>query len=184
ASLLDSYLSDRMQAVVVGTARSDPIAAMSRVAQGSILGPHILSAFITSVLNLQQSKNARHIGYADDIILVKPIASSNDCWHLQDDIDKILAEYTKLLLQLNPAKTRILLATFSPDPSQVKLDVVPRLAGEEIEQKSQSDNLVWNLITNLISVPTLSFEQPRLRLRAIGALWRILGKWTTRRNFC
>ncbi|MCP3662720.1 MAG: reverse transcriptase family protein, partial [Gammaproteobacteria bacterium] len=183
ASLLDSYLSDRMQTVVVGAARSDSIAAMSGVAQGSILGPHLFSAFITSVLNLQLSKNARLIGYADDIILVKPIASPNDCLHLQDDIDKILAEYTKLHLQLNPAKTSFLLATLSPDPSQVKLDIVPRLAGEEIEQKSTIQYLGVELDHKFDFGPHTELRAAKAK-RAIGALWRILGKWTTRRNFC
>ncbi|MCP3663170.1 MAG: hypothetical protein GY696_11860 [Gammaproteobacteria bacterium] len=136
AALIDSYLTGRMQTVSLGNVASDKKHVTSGVAQGSILGPHLFIAFITSVLNLQLSSGSKLVAFADDIVLLKPIASPLDCQSLQEDIDKILHEYGNLHLLLNPAKTSYLLCTMAPNPAEISLDQTPELNGEPIERRS------------------------------------------------
>ncbi len=182
AALIDSYLSDRMQSVVVENIESDPVHAHSGVAQGSILGPHLFVAFITSVLDLQLSENSKLIGYADDIILVKPIASDADSQLLQDDIDKILEAYTHLHLRLSPEKTSYVLATLSPTPDQIHLDIAPQLNGVAIERKKTMRYLGIQLDSKF-SFGCHIQQQSAKAKRAIGSLWRVLGRWTNRSTF-
>ncbi|MCP3663714.1 MAG: hypothetical protein GY696_14700 [Gammaproteobacteria bacterium] len=68
AELLYSYLSDRRQCVRAGSFSSAYAPVISGVPQGSILGPHLFNAYISSVLDLELSLGAKLIAFADDLL--------------------------------------------------------------------------------------------------------------------
>ncbi|MCP3664077.1 MAG: hypothetical protein GY696_16560, partial [Gammaproteobacteria bacterium] len=69
--LLRSYLCERRQTVRIGKTESAPQPVHSGVAQGSILGPNLFIAYISSVLNLDLSSNCHLVAYADDLLVIK-----------------------------------------------------------------------------------------------------------------
>jgi len=182
AELLDNYLSNRVQCVSVGGSTSEPCPVVSGVPQGSILGPHLFNAYISSVLELKLSFGSKLIAFADDLILVRPVTRPSDCDELQMDIDKIHSEYNKLGLVLNPAKSSYMVATLSPGPANVDLPVPPTLDGTLILRRESLKYL------GVCFDPKLSFglhveEKTTKGKRAIGVLWRVLGRWTSREHF-
>ncbi|MCP3667324.1 MAG: hypothetical protein GY696_33330 [Gammaproteobacteria bacterium] len=182
ASLIDSYLTGRMQTVSLGNAASEKKHVTSGMAQGSILGPHLFIAFITSVLNLQLSSGSKLVAFADDIVLLRPIASHLDCQFLQEDIDRIHQEYMNLHLLLNPAKTSYILCTLAPNPAEIFLHRTPELNGEPIERRPFLKYL-GVIIDQKLNFGMHAELQAAKAKRAIGALWKVLGRWTSKRHF-
>jgi len=155
---------------------------VSGVPQGSILGPHLFNAYVSSVLDLELSRGAKLIGFADDLLLVKPVATEEDGANFQADIDKILAEYEKLGLSLNPNKSSYMVATLSPGAAKVDLPLIPVVNGTEIMRQDSIKYL------GVLFDPRFSFghhieDKTTKGKKAIGALWRILGRWSTREHF-
>ncbi len=180
ACLVDSYLTGRKQTVVVGSETSEPFHVISGVAQGSILGPHLFNAFITSILNLKLSENSRLIAFADDLLMVKPIMNDEDPNVLQRDIDSIHQQYLQLHLSLNPDKTELMLCTLSN--LDVNLPFPMYLAGKEIFQ-TKSLKYLGVILDQKLSFDHHAVNQSLKTKKAIGMLWRTLGKWTSREQF-
>ncbi|MCP3661954.1 MAG: hypothetical protein GY696_05560, partial [Gammaproteobacteria bacterium] len=180
AALVDSYLSDRTFTVEINGSRSDPFNVVSGVPQGSILGPHLFNAFISPILSLQLSRNSRLIGFADDLILVKPIAADECEADLQQDIFAIQAAYRDLHLSLNPSKTELVLCTMAPQSVELNLEL--SLNGEEIKAKSCLRYLGVQM-DQRISFGEHAQNQANKSRKAIWALWRCLGKWVSRDFF-
>ncbi len=182
AGLLFSYLSDRLQSVRVGSFSSAFAPVISGVPQGSILGPHLFNAYISSVLELELSPSAKLIAFADDLLLVKPVPTDDDGGSLQSDINKILTEYQKLGLSLNPNKSCYLVATLSPGATKVELPQIPTLNGQEIERTDCLKYLGVHFDAKF-SFGRHVEEATTKGKKAIGVLWRILGKWSSREQF-
>ncbi len=183
AALVDSYLTERKQTVVVGGESSVAADVSSGVAQGSILGPHLFNAFLTSVLSLQLSENSKLIAFADDVVLIKPIILEADSLALQQDIDCITQEYSRLCLTLNEAKTNYSLCSLAPVQEHVRLDFSPTVNGHEIGRKSTFKYLGVTVDQKLSFGAHVELQSAKAK-RAIGALWRTLGRWTSREHFC
>lgn len=74
-----SYLSNRMQMVVIGGVTSEKIVPTSGVPQGSILGPLLFIMFINDLLMSLSSS----LGFADDLKAFREIKTESDCYLLQ-----------------------------------------------------------------------------------------------------
>ena len=88
-SWLDSYLTKRLQRVVVNGVESESITVVSGVPQGSVLGPLLFLIYIDSISLIQLSQNSKLVLYADDILLYKTILTARDYTCLQKDINHI-----------------------------------------------------------------------------------------------
>ncbi len=111
--LLQSYFKDRTQLVRVGQSCSKEYAVPSGIGQGSLLGPSIFNVFIDDVFSQQWSSDLELIGYADDILVIAPIATVQDRARLQVDLNKIEQLYQSIGLKLNAQKSKTLLVAIS-----------------------------------------------------------------------
>ena len=98
-----SYLSDKKQQVVVGGSSSDALPVLSRVPQGSVLGPLLFLLYIDGITSITLSSKSHLTLYVDDMLLYRPISNTTDYAHLQEDIKKISewvdANYLQLTLK-------------------------------------------------------------------------------------
>ena len=82
--LFESYLTDRVQYVVVNGVRSTNVGVTSGVPQGSHLGPLLFSVFLNDIG--QCFANSQYSLYADDLKISRAIDDINDYVLLQADL--------------------------------------------------------------------------------------------------
>ena len=81
---ITNYLTDRCQSVALNGQTSESLPVISRVPQGSVLGPLLFLLYINDVNDLILSPGSKLVLYADDILLYRPIiVSENDYTLLQ-----------------------------------------------------------------------------------------------------
>ena len=108
-SWLHSYLTKRQQSVVVNGTSSHSTHVISRVPQGSVLGPLLFLIYIDDISTLALSENSKLSLYADDMLLYKTISSTADYAELQQDIDLIYGWSTANLMTFNVSKCKCML---------------------------------------------------------------------------
>ena len=101
---LTSYLSMRLQQVILSGAESSWLPAKSGVPQGSILGPLLFLVFINDIFSVQLSEGSSLLVYADDILLFKSLSSPSDVAVFQHDVDLISAWISSNYLTANVEK--------------------------------------------------------------------------------
>ena len=77
---ISDYLTDRKQLVVTnynGASSVSSVPIISGVPQGSVLGPLLFNIYINGVAN--STSDGSMVLYADDMLLYRPIAKSEDC---------------------------------------------------------------------------------------------------------
>ena len=84
---LHSFLTGRMQSVVVNGEKSNPAPVLSGVPQGSVIGPLLFLVLIGDIDN--NICNAFLSSFADDTRVGYGIQSTQDAQLLQDDLDKV-----------------------------------------------------------------------------------------------
>lgn len=96
-----SYLSDRSQAVRVGTFVSEYKPITSGVPQGSHLGPTLFSIYLNDISSCFQF--SKFLLYADDNKIFAKISSISDCLRLQEDLNRldVYCRINKLFLNYN-----------------------------------------------------------------------------------
>ena len=97
-----SFLTHRLQRVVVNGTYSDWLSVRSGVPQGSVLGPLLFLLYIDDMHRVV--KHSKLKLYADDVALYREIKSKTDCMLLQEDLDRICDWATKWQLRLNVSK--------------------------------------------------------------------------------
>ena len=97
-----SYLTNRHQHVMVGTAKSVQTKVTSGVPQGSVLGPY-LYAIATATLQ-KRSACVHLVKYADDTTLCLPIFKNSDNAHILLEHDHILSWSRSMNLDVNASK--------------------------------------------------------------------------------
>lgn len=132
---IESYLTNRSQAVVIGGFRSDFIAIPTGVPQGSHLGPLFYNAYIYDIS--VSIKYSNHLMYADDKKIFLKINDINDCDLLQLDLDNLINYYNKNKISLNVKKCQSISYTRKRNP----LNYTYRFDNEPI----QKVNLVRDL---------------------------------------
>lgn len=97
-----SYLSNRVQYVLLNGYKSKPISVYSGVPQGSHLGPLLFILFINDLVDVL--KYSECLLYADDAKIFKKVGGLSDATELQLDINAV-TDWCKLnLLHLNVSK--------------------------------------------------------------------------------
>ncbi len=115
--LVHSYLCERKMVVSANGAMSPTTDCLSGVPQGSILGGFLFNVYIDGVFGLDLSSGADSIGFADDLVLIKPLLSPACEAELQSDISIVVSFYKNLLLSIQPLKCSALLCSISPRPA-------------------------------------------------------------------
>ena len=94
--LIESYLTERSQCVVVNGASSQPVHVLSGVPQGSVLGPLLFIFYINTLSNLKLSGGSKLVMYADDLVLHKAIITEEEWIPFQNDINSIVQWVDKI----------------------------------------------------------------------------------------
>ena len=84
---IHSFLTHRLQRVVVSGTYSDWLSVRSGVPQGSVLGPLLFLLYIDDLHSIVRHSKLKL--YADDVTLYREIKSEADCQLLQEDLDHI-----------------------------------------------------------------------------------------------
>ena len=84
---------------------------ISRVPQGSVLGPLLFFIYIDDITTLALSESSKLSLYADDMLLYKTISSTADYAELQQDIDLIYGWSTANLMTFNVSKCKCMLVS-------------------------------------------------------------------------
>jgi hypothetical protein len=113
---LGTYLSERIQKIIIGDAVSKDIKVTSGVPQGSHLG---LLCFIWFVNRISEIFDCvRILFYADEMKLFLPVSGFQDCLKIQSDLNKLLEWCDRDSLLLNVGKYKTI--TFARSGHSVK----------------------------------------------------------------
>jgi len=82
-----SFLTHRLQQVVVNGTYSDWLSVRSGVLQGSVLDPLLFLLYIDDMYRVVNHSKLKL--YANDVALYREIKSETDCLLLQEDLDSI-----------------------------------------------------------------------------------------------
>ena len=113
--LLENYLREREQCVVIDGCKSSNKPVLSGVPQGSILGPILFVLFIND-LPLGLSEGTNIALYADDTKIWRPITCENDHSILQTDIDYLNEWATQNKMKFHPKKCKVVSICNRPSP--------------------------------------------------------------------
>ena len=102
---INSFLSDRLQRVVMGDFVSVWVVIFSGVPQGSVLGPILFIIFINDPAELLHHWPKL---YADDTKILAKLVSEEAVSALQRDLDTVAAWSSKWLVKLNSSNRLIL----------------------------------------------------------------------------
>ena len=92
-----------------------PSSVVSRVPQGSILGPLLFFIYIDDITQVNLSAVSRLVLYADDILLYRHIFSFEDYRILQSDIDALANWTTKNYMSFNVSKFKTMIISRKKD---------------------------------------------------------------------
>ena len=110
-----SFLSDRLQHVVVDGCKSSPNKVLSGVPQGTVLGPLFFLIYINDIAKDLTPGTAIRL-FADDSMLYRKIFSEEDCEILQKDLDSLQRWESKNKMQFHPGKCQVIRVTNKVKP--------------------------------------------------------------------
>jgi hypothetical protein len=179
-TLLQSYLTDRLMRIKVGSQLSEEVKVTSGVPQGSVLGPLLFTAYINAVAELQLSSGSQLILYADDMVLVHPLNSENAIVEIQDDINKINERICALQLQFNSKKCKFQIITLSRTKTDSSISF--KIGNDQLEQVSTFRYLGVYVDENFTFAMQSQVIAAKTKL-AVGELNRTVRKWAPRTVF-
>ena len=103
---LEAFLTDRTQAVRIGSATSAFLPVISGVPQGSVLGPLLFILYVNDVTDVVP-QNIKIKLFADDIKLYASIASVSDCDSLQQCFADVHSWSASWQLKINLVKCNV-----------------------------------------------------------------------------
>ncbi len=142
---IGSFLSDRLQRVVVNGVTSSWHKVESGVPQGTVLGPHLFLLFINDI-NKDVHGTTRL--FADDCLLYHKIQSPHDEQLLQKDLNTLVDWAGTWGMKFNPSKCNIMRVSRSREPGNPSYTML----GTNLEEKPEitylgviiQNNLSWN----------------------------------------
>ena len=118
---IESFLTDRLQRVVVNGEFSDWSSVLSGIPQGSVLGPVLFVIFIN---DLPECVSSRIFLFADDTKLYRRIENDEDHDKLQKDLDSLQDWSDKWLLRFHPDKCKSMqVRSISKSPTERKYNM-------------------------------------------------------------
>ncbi|MCP3668190.1 MAG: hypothetical protein GY696_37835, partial [Gammaproteobacteria bacterium] len=147
-----------------------------------MLGPHLFTAYVDSILELPLSENSRIISFSDDLILIKPIRDELDSVALQNDIDLLINRYGEKFMKINPEKSKFIIFTLENKSDTIQLHSEPKINGLQIYLVPLLKYLGVYLDPKFIFGPHFEHQVVKAK-QAIGALYRTLGKWASKDIF-
>ena len=141
---ISSWLSERSQKVVLDGQASDPVAVLSGVPHGSVLGPVLFLIFINDLPdNIRSSVRL----FADDCVLYRNMKSPTDCQILQDDLNSLSQWETDWQMKFNVAKCHSMRVTRHLPDKQILFDYP--LHQQKLEQVQSAKYLGLTITDNL-----------------------------------
>ena len=148
---MTSFLTDRLQFVIVDGFISKPCKVLSGVPQGTVLGPLFFLIYINDIHhNLSPGTSIRL--FADDSLLYRPIKNLQDTLTLQRDLDQLQKWERVNKMEFHPGKCQILritnkrrpiINTYNIHNTDLQVFSSAKYLGVTID-----DNLSWNEQTN------------------------------------
>ena len=108
-----NFLYNRTQKVVVNGNESSSKCVLSRVPQGSVLGPLL---FLVYINDLPEKISSTIRIFADDSYIYKVIENPNDIIDLQNDLNKLMEWERKWSMSFHPSKCKLLRITNKRKP--------------------------------------------------------------------
>ena len=112
---IKAFLENRQQCEVVDGERSDFVALLSAVSQGSVIGP---VPFLESINDLPQNIRQSVRLFTYKTILYLTITSEDHCRQLQDDLDVLQKWEATWRLEFSDTKCEVLQISQSKTPLQ------------------------------------------------------------------
>ena len=103
---INSYITGRTQMVHLNNFKSSKILVSSGVPQGSHLGPLLFNIFINDILSC--FKHSHFLLFADDLKLFLKISTLDDCFALQEDLDRLTEWCHTSGMDLNVLKCKVI----------------------------------------------------------------------------
>ena len=125
----ESYLTNRLQRVVIQGVASEWVEVTSGVPQGSILGPWLFSIYVNDIPKEMQS--SKSLLFADDGKFFRIITCIVDCLLLQHDIDQLCKWCDTWGISLNVSKCYFIPFTLK---RMNKIDFIYTINGSVVEQ--------------------------------------------------
>lgn len=110
---ITSFLTSRLQRVVLGGSHSDWLTVSSGVPQGSVLGPLLFLLYINDIA-CEITSTIRL--FADDLIIYREILNENSHILLQNDINNLFNWSQKWSMKFNSSKCNMVLLTKAKNP--------------------------------------------------------------------
>jgi hypothetical protein len=176
-AVLYSYLKDRTMQVKVGGSVSQISRVESGVPQGSVLGPSRFISFFNQVAEVPLNSKSRLIMYADDLVYIHPIDSSDSIQIIQSDINLLCNCIKNMVLKLNLQKCKFMVMGLGNTQSRSCYQVF--VEGTNLQQVSVykylgvdiDDRLCFASRVNKVSMKTQ---------KCVGILSGSLRKWASR----
>ena len=106
--LIQNWLANRKQSVIIDGSTSDAVSVDSGVIQGSVLGPGLFLYYIT---DLQSRLTSTVRLFVDDTIAYLTISNNNDAETLQKDLDRLGQSEKEWCMKFHPDKCTVLRVT-------------------------------------------------------------------------
>ena len=158
-----SFLTGRTQRIRLGKITSDTIVIKFGVPQGSVLGPVLFNLYIRSIYGSVKKLGFKIFGYADDHQIIKSFRSTEQSTvlstQLENCFDVIKRWMSKFFLQLNDAKTQIIVVGSNKVLNSIHIKGVNLGSGTTIRFISAVKNLGIHMDDKL------TFEKQILELK-------------------
>ncbi|KAJ8272727.1 hypothetical protein GJAV_G00092740 [Gymnothorax javanicus] len=142
-NLVQSYLTDRTQKVVISGCCSPSSYVPSGVPQGSIIGPLLFDIYVNDVCDVPT--HSVPLIYADDTKLSREIITLQDCVLLQNDLDSFYRWCVAWKLLVNVIKTMVI--SFSTKRNHVQYN--DQLNGHSLRRVTEIKDLGVTLSADL-----------------------------------
>ena len=153
---LRGFLTNQHQRVVVNSCYSDWLLVLSRVPQGSVLGPLLFLLYIND-LHEVISHSELNV-FADDVALYKEIKSSSDYNLLQEDLNNVFFWSEHWQLRLGPPKCEALCISNkrSPITTTYSVNDIPLQWSTSVRylRLHSTTNLCWSKHCKIIAART------------------------------